>query len=232
MPPTPEWMMRASTSSVPSLLQRAHDGLDRALHVALDDQRELLAAGFLELLHHLLERARGAGRAQRLAALADAVVGDLAGARLVLDDGERIAGLGRASRSPGPRPARMARPAATVSPLIVDQRAHAAPGRCRPRRCRRPCSVPRCTSTRADRAAAALQLGLDDDAFGERSGLALRSSSSDCSWMASSSLSRPVRLSADTAPRAFRPTCSRPRSRAAAARCARAWDRRPACRSC
>ena len=52
-----------------------------------------LRPALLQLLHHLLERARRAGRAERLAALADAVVGDLAGAAFVLDDGELVAGL-------------------------------------------------------------------------------------------------------------------------------------------
>ena len=35
------------------LVQRADDGLDRALHVALDDEREFLAARSLQLAHHI-----------------------------------------------------------------------------------------------------------------------------------------------------------------------------------
>src|SRR5439155_1146790 len=45
--------------------KRASDGLERALHVGLDDQREFLAAGRLELAHHLLERAAHAASACR-----------------------------------------------------------------------------------------------------------------------------------------------------------------------
>ena len=146
------------------LAQRADDGLDRALHVALDDQRELLAAGLLELLHHLLERARGAGGAQRLAALAHAVVGDLARAALVLDHGERVARLRRGVEAqdldrhgrPGLRHGLAA---------LVDQRAHAAPGAAGDDDV---ADAQRAALHQhgADRAAAALELGLDDDALG------------------------------------------------------------------
>src|SRR5690606_5328493 len=38
------------------LVERCHDGFDRTLHVALDNQRELLEAAGLELRHHLLQR--------------------------------------------------------------------------------------------------------------------------------------------------------------------------------
>src|SRR3954466_14955402 len=49
---------------VADLLERADDRLERALHVGLDDERELLAAGaLLEVAHHVGERAAGAGRA-------------------------------------------------------------------------------------------------------------------------------------------------------------------------
>jgi hypothetical protein len=49
MPPAPEWTIRALTSSVPSF-SCARNGFDRALHVALDQKRKLLAAGLLQLL--------------------------------------------------------------------------------------------------------------------------------------------------------------------------------------
>ena len=164
MPPTPECTIRAVDLVGAELVQRAGDGFDRALHVALDEQRELLAAGLLQLLHHLLERARRAGRAQRLAALAHAVVGDLAGAAFVLDDRERSPASGRRveaqdldrHRRPGLRHVRAA---------IVDERAHAAP------RAAGDDDVADAQGAAldqhgADRTAAALQLGLDDDAFG------------------------------------------------------------------
>ena len=157
--------MRASTSSVPSFFERADDGLDRALHVALDEQRELLLArSILERLHHLLERARRAGRAQRLAALADAIVGDLAGALLVLDDGDLIAGLGRRVEAQHlDRHRRTGR--VDVLALVVDERAHAAPGHAGDDDV---ADLQRAALDEhgADRAAAALELGLDDDAFG------------------------------------------------------------------
>src|SRR5581483_6320898 len=108
------------------LAQRPGDGLHRALYVALDDQRELLAAGLLELLHHLLERAGGAGRAQRLAALAHAVVGDLARTGLALDHGERIAGIGGRVE---PEDLHRHRGSGLHDRLaaVVDERAHATP---------------------------------------------------------------------------------------------------------
>ena len=44
MPPTPAWMHARRHLVGAELLERADDRLDRALHVGLDDQRELLAA--------------------------------------------------------------------------------------------------------------------------------------------------------------------------------------------
>jgi hypothetical protein len=44
MAPAPEWMIRANFVGA-ELLDGAGNGFDRALHVALDQQRELLAAG-------------------------------------------------------------------------------------------------------------------------------------------------------------------------------------------
>ena len=101
MPPTPAWMMRAADLVGAELVQRAGDRFDRALHVALDDQREFLAARGLDLRHHLLERAAHAGLARRglLALLARAIVGDLAGARLAVDHREPVAGVGRAGEA-------------------------------------------------------------------------------------------------------------------------------------
>src|SRR5256885_8865064 len=77
------------------------DRLDRALHVALDDQREFLAAVGLELAHHLLERAAQAGRPCRhlVALLPRPVIGDLAGPRFALDHRQPVAGVGRAAEA-------------------------------------------------------------------------------------------------------------------------------------
>ncbi len=76
---------------VADFLQCANDRLERALHVALDDEREFLAPGVLELLHHLLERALVAGRSESFATLAHPVIGDLASPRFILDDGKLVA---------------------------------------------------------------------------------------------------------------------------------------------
>ena len=79
------------------LVERADDGFGRALHVGLDDQRQLGDLLVGELGHHLGQRrALATGRAGLLALHADAVVGELAGAGLVLDHGEGLAGIGRA----------------------------------------------------------------------------------------------------------------------------------------
>ena len=65
MPPTPEWRTCARDLVGAELVERLHDRLDRALHVALDDEREELLALHLQVVHHLLERAARAGRARR-----------------------------------------------------------------------------------------------------------------------------------------------------------------------
>ena len=83
------------------LVERAVDRFQRSLHVGLDDQREFLAARGLGLRHHLLERAAHAGGPGRglLALLTRTVIGDFAGARFVLDDGETVAGIRRAGEA-------------------------------------------------------------------------------------------------------------------------------------
>ena len=154
------------------LAQRAGDGFDRALHVALDEQREVLAAGLLQRLHHLLERARRAGRAHRVATLAHAIVGDLARTALALDDGELVAGLGREVEAQDlDRDGRAG--LRDVCAELVDEGAHASP-----------ClagdddvaDAQRAALHEhgADRTAAALELGLDDDAFGGAVGAGLQ----------------------------------------------------------
>ena len=98
----------------PQFVERRDDGLDRALHVTLDEERELLGAGGLEIGHHLLEAAALTGDGLALAPLAHAVIGDLPRAGLVLHHGELIARLGRAIEAQAPRPGwrgRLPRPA-------------------------------------------------------------------------------------------------------------------------
>ncbi len=156
------------TSSVPRVAKRANDGLDRALHVALDDQRELLAPRRrLELGHHLLERTtHGAGPHRRaFATLALAIIGDLAGARLAVDNGEPVAGLGRAVEAQHLHRHRRAGGVHVWLPLIADQRPHPAPFGAGDH------DVARLKSAAlhehgGDRPAAAVELGLDHRAFG------------------------------------------------------------------
>ena len=117
------------TSSLPAFSSRVDDGLDRALHVALDDEREFLAAGtLLKVAHHVGERA--AGRAARAPGRSRfwrvPVFRDLAGAGLGIDHRDAVAGFGRAVEAEhldGNRRARFLDRAAE----IVDERAHAAP---------------------------------------------------------------------------------------------------------
>jgi hypothetical protein len=91
MPPTPEWTMRARLRRCRASRAR-RNGFDRALHVALDDQREFLAtrlrlaAGVIICSSEPRCRMTGSGL---LALLTLTVLGDLAGAGFVLDHGER-----------------------------------------------------------------------------------------------------------------------------------------------
>src|SRR5262249_15535123 len=110
---------------VAELLKRAHDRLDRTLNVALDDERELLAAGALELTHHLLERTAHAARAA-VALLALPVVGDLARAGRGGNRREPVACFRRVIEAE-----HLARDGGTRlldhGAGVVDERAHAAP---------------------------------------------------------------------------------------------------------
>ena len=128
MPPAPECTMRARTSSVPSLSSAADDGFDRTLHVALDDQREFLEAGVLQLRHHLLERTALAGMPGHglVAGQPLTVLGDFAGARFVLDDGEAVAACGVPDR-PRTSTGMDRRRFLDLLALVVDERANAAP---------------------------------------------------------------------------------------------------------
>src|SRR5690606_27272352 len=83
---------------VAKTLQRADDGFDRPLDVALDHKREFLLPGLLQTVHHLLERAAASDRADRrlFALLTLAVVDDLAGTGFVLDHGDHVTSIRRA----------------------------------------------------------------------------------------------------------------------------------------
>ena len=169
MPPTPEWMTRAATSSVPSFSSAPMIASTEPCTSPLMTSGNSLRPDGLELAHHLLERAALPVGARRhlLALLARAVVGDLARARLALDDGEAVAGFRRAGeaehldrrRRPGrrDRDRRCRRPARARGPI-----------RRRRRRCRRACSVPRWTSTVATGPRPRSSSRLDHGAFGRR----------------------------------------------------------------
>jgi hypothetical protein len=129
MPPTPEMHDACAHFVRAELLQRDRDRLDRALHVALDDQRELLACRTSELRHHLLERAALAGAAgghRLVAGQTLAVLGDLASPGFVLDGREAVARPRRALKTEHLDRGRRAGFLDLLA-AIVDQRAHAAP---------------------------------------------------------------------------------------------------------
>ncbi len=113
---------------VAELLERGDDGLDRALHVALDEQRELLLPHRGELAHHVDERAahRGAAGGRLLALHAIAILGDLAGTGLALHHGDAVARLGRTAEAEHlDREGRAGRRDRIAG--VVEQRAHPAP---------------------------------------------------------------------------------------------------------
>ena len=208
------------------LFERGDDRLDRALHVALDDERQFLAAGavFSWLIMSCSEvRATpdAAGR-KLLALLALAIFGDFAGARLVLDDGDAVAGFRRAGEAEHLDRASKAALRVTFSPLSSSS-ARTRP-HCEPATTISPTfSVPRWTSTvatgprpRSSRASMTVPSAV-------RSGSALRSSSSACSAIASSSLSRLVCLVAETSTSSVSPpiasTCTSYCSSSCCTRC-------------
>ena len=148
------------------------------------------------LLHHLLERALGAGGSERLAALSGAVVRDFASAGFVLDDGDLIAGFGSAveaqdfNRNRGTG-------FGDVLALVVDEGANAAPG-CTGDHDITHMQRAALNERRANGAAAAFQLGFNDDAFGRAVGVGLEIENFGWRWIASNSLSRLVRFRAET----------------------------------
>ena len=96
MPPTPEWITCTETSSWWIFADLVHGGLDRALHVGLDDQGELLDRALLHLREQVLEADGLAALGEHLGALAlGALLGGLAGDAVVLDDAAHLAGRRR-----------------------------------------------------------------------------------------------------------------------------------------
>ena len=93
MPPTPVWITLDRDLVVLDLPDLVHGGLDRALHVGLDDQVELLDRALLHLREQILEADGLAALGEHLGAQAlGALLGDLARDALVLDDAAALAG--------------------------------------------------------------------------------------------------------------------------------------------
>ena len=144
--------------------ERADDRLDRALHVALDDDRQFLGRAGRDFREHLFERAAPAGRRRRVAPAALAEIGDLARPRLVLDNDEIVAGE-RQAVEPEHLDRRRGTGLFLVLAALVDQRADPSPFAAGDENV---ADIQRAAlhQNRRDRAAAAVELGFEDDALG------------------------------------------------------------------
>ena len=163
MAPTPVWMICRRTSVCSTLLERVHQGADGALHVALDDDVELLEPALLDAREEVVERDRAAVRQllgpQPLVALGR----ELARRALVLDHPEALAGVHDAAEAQDlDRHRRPGRPRGSA-PGVVGHRPHAAVDVAGHDDVAT-WSVPRCTSSEAHRAAARVEARLDDRA--------------------------------------------------------------------
>ena len=233
MAPTPEWSTRTTTSSLPILSSAWDDRLGRALHVGLDQYRQFGDVAGLCLGQKLVQCRAGALGRLLLAGRTLAVVCNLAGLGFALDhvqdvaclrrtveaqhlDGNRWACVcrrGRPGRSSAHAPCPIVRPRRRCRPCM--KRAALGPGRSRQGRDR----CPACASITAPSAA--------------RFGLALSSSSSDWSTIASISLSSPSPVIAEHSTSSTSPDIS-----STMTSCCRSWvrtlgaDRRPRGRSC
>ena len=104
--------------------------LDRALHVALEDDVELLDGALLHLLEQRLER-DAALRALRELLAAEplgALLGEVLRLPLVLDDARELPGARRRCRSRGSRPARPGLRLLDLLAAVVVERPHLAGG--------------------------------------------------------------------------------------------------------
>ena len=190
------------------LLERAGDRLERALHVGFDDDRSSLAVARCDLGEHLLERAARAGDRVLLAPQALAV------SRRCRAPGLRSSATMKSSPASGvPVKAQHLDRHRRRRPLRYscrDRRSGRARGpiRCRRRRCRRPSSVPRLISTVATGPRPRSSFASMTRLRRADAGLALRSRSSACSRIASSSLSRLVFFIAETSTSSTSPPSS------------------------
>ena len=126
MAPTPVWMTRRRTSVCSTLLERVRQGADGALHVALDDDVELLEPALLDAREEVVERDRAAVRqllgAQALVALGRPAGGPRARSRPPGSARRRP----RRRRGPGPRPAPTGPAVLEGGAGVVGHRPHAA----------------------------------------------------------------------------------------------------------
>ena len=168
MPPTPEWMTLHRDLRVRDLLQLALRGLDRALHVGLDDQAELLDGALLHRAEQVLEADGLVAPGQQLGAQAlRALLGG--------SGGRPARSRPRGSSSPAPRRLveaedldRRARPGLLDAlAVVVVQRLDLAPGVAGDHGV---ADVQRAAldEHRGDRAAADVEPRLDDHAAGRR----------------------------------------------------------------
>ena len=201
--------------------------------VGLDEQVELLELARLDVLEDVLQRALAA-RAARVLLLLEALlalVGELARAAVVLDRADVLAGLGDAVEAE-----RLDRIAGVglLDALAgeVVHRAHAAPVGARDERV---ADAQRAAldEDRDDRAAARVELGLDDDAGRRRVrvGLELLELGDDEQRVEQVLAGRPASWRRRRRTRSRRPT-RRAAGRASSSRCAPASGPRPPCRSC
>jgi hypothetical protein len=156
---------------IADLLQRLDDRFRRTLHIRLDEDMKVLARTFLELRHHLLERSAARGDATRLTPLALAIIGDLSGARFVLDDDELVARFRRRTQAQHFDRNRGTRILDLLA-LVVDEGAHPAPGGAGDEDIAQMQGAALHQDGR-DRTAATIELGFDDDAGGLAIGIGL-----------------------------------------------------------
>ena len=163
IPPTPEWMTRTDDLVVADLCDLVDGRLDRALHVGLDDEGQLLDAALLHLREQVLEADRRRTLRQLLGAHAlRALLGGLAGDALVLDDPRHLACRRRpveAEDLDGHARPGLAHPLA----VVVVQRLHLAPCVAGDDRVADPQGAA-LHEHRRDGAAAHVEARLDDDA--------------------------------------------------------------------
>ena len=115
--PTPVWMTLQPHLGLLDLVERVREGADGALHVALDDDVELLEPALLDAREEVVERHRAAV-GQLLGAQALVALGrPLARLALVLHHAEALAGVHHAAEAQDLDRHRRARPSSSAAPV-------------------------------------------------------------------------------------------------------------------